>query len=162
VFGVVRDESRAVLPGATVTVTSPAMPGGPVTVVSNEQGEYRLVGLTPGIYKMSVVLNGFSTDEEGDLRVAAGGTTERNVGLVLATVAETITVSGQSPLVETRRAGIAQTQTREAIEAVPLERRSATDHMLGASAEYQQAQGGVMNLVNSRGPTSSAAMAAFT
>ncbi len=59
-FGVVRDESRAVLPGATVTVTSPAMPGGPVTVVSNEQGEYRLVGLTPGIYNMSVVLNAFT------------------------------------------------------------------------------------------------------
>jgi hypothetical protein len=210
-FGVVRDESRAVLPGATVTATSPAMPGGPVTVVSNGQGEYRFVGLTPGVYKLSIVLNGFSTYEEADLRVAAGGTTERNVGLVLATVAETITVSGQSPVVDTRRAGIAQTQSREVVETIPVERRGATDYMsrlpgattssynstngasimgspaneitmtqdgaqynnvvsgggyqigdldaveevtvtlLGASAEYQQAQGGVMNLVNKSG-----------
>ena len=210
-IGVVRDVSRAVLPGTTVTVTSPAMPGGPVTVVTNEQGEYRLAALQPGIYKLAVVLTGFSTYEEPDLRVTSGGTTERNIALSLASVAETITVTGQSPVVDTRRAGIAQTQTLEAIEAVPLERRSATDYMsrlpgattssynatnnavimgspaneiamtqdgtqynnvksggtypitdvdavqevtvtlLGASAEYQQAQGGVMNLVNKSG-----------
>jgi hypothetical protein len=210
-FGVVRDESRAILPGTTVTVSSPAMPGGPATVVSNDRGEYRLVELMPGVYKMTVSLAGFSTYEEADLRVTAGGTTERNLTLPLATVAETITVSGQAPVVDTRRTGIAATKTLEEIESVPLERRSNTDYasrlpgatassynatngvtimgsgtqevtmtqdgaqynnvksgggypiadvdaveevsvtLLGASAEYQQAQGGVMNIINKSG-----------
>ena len=211
IIGIVRDESRAVMPGSTVTVTSPAIPGGPMTVVTTEQGEYRLVGLPPGVYKMTVVLNGFSTYEEADLRVTAGGTIERNITLPLASVAETITVSGESPVVDTRRTGIAATKTLEEIESVPLERRSNTDYasrlpgatassynatngvtimgsptaevtmtqdgaqynnvksgggypiadvdaveevsvtLLGASAEYQQAQGGVMNIINKSG-----------
>ena len=206
-----RDASQAVLPGATVTATSPVMPGRTLTAVTNEQGEYRFTELTPGIYKLVITLQGFSTYDEADLRVTAGGTIERNVTLPLATVAETVTVSGESPIVDTRRAGITQVQTVEQVEAVPLERRAQTDYasrlpgatassynatngvnimgssnsevamtqdgapynnaltgggyaigdvdnvqevsvtMLGASAEYAQAQGGVMNVITKSG-----------
>ena len=59
-IGVVRDESNAVLPGATVTLTSTALPGGPVTSVTNAQGEYRFTGLPPGTYAISIALAGFS------------------------------------------------------------------------------------------------------
>ena len=210
-IGVVRDASKGVLPGSTVTATSPAMPGGPVTAVTNEQGEYQLINLPPGVYKVTVGLAGFGTYEELDLRVTAGGTVERNVTLTVGAVAETITVSGESPIVDTRRAGIAQTQLVEVVESVPLERRALTDYvnrlpgatsssynatngvnimgssnseiamtvnganynnsisgggysigdvdnvqevtvtMLGASAEYAQAQGGVMNIITKSG-----------
>src|SRR4029450_12496030 len=106
IIGVVRDESRAVLPGATVTITSQAMPGGPATEVTNAQGEYRFSRLAPGTYAISVSLTGFGNYQESDLRVLVGGTTERNVVMKLGTVAENITVSGQAPVVDTRKAGI--------------------------------------------------------
>jgi len=211
ILGVVRDESRAVLPGATVTATSPVMPGRAVTATTNGQGEYQLLNLPPGVYKITVELSGFSSYKEEDLRVTAGGTVERNVGLAVGALTESITVSGESPIVDTRRAGITQVQTVEQVEAVPLERRAQTDYasrlpgatassynatngvnimgssnsevamtqdgapynnaltgggyaigdvdnvqevsvtMLGASAEYAQAQGGVMNVITKSG-----------
>ena len=91
------------LPGVTVTLTSPVMPGGPATEVTNAQGEYRFTRLAPGTYELKVSLPGFGTYQETDLRVAVGGTTERAVTLKLGAVTETITVSGQSPVVDTRR-----------------------------------------------------------
>jgi hypothetical protein len=81
ILGVVRDESGAVLPGATVTLSSPALPGGPVTAVTGAQGEYRVTGLPPGTYAIQIALSGFVAYDEIDLRVTVGGTTERNVRL---------------------------------------------------------------------------------
>jgi hypothetical protein len=122
IIGAVRDASGALLPGATVTITSPAIPGGPVTTVTNAQGNYRFTGLPPGVYQLSVSLQGFSAYEEADLRVLVGGTTERNVALALASVTETITVSGESPVVDTRRAGITNSIPAEQLEAAASER----------------------------------------
>ncbi len=124
-IGVVRDESGAVLPGATVTVTSPALPGGPVSVVTGTQGEYRVTGLVPGTYALSIALQGFGTYNESDLRVTVGGTTERNVRLPLATVQENVTVTGASPLVDTRQTGIGATLSTEAVESLPNKRFTA-------------------------------------
>ena len=85
ITGVVSDDSRAVLPEVTVTVTSPALPGGPVTSVTNAQGAYRFSTLPPGIYEMRMSRPGFATYVEKDLWVTVGGTIERNVTLGLAT-----------------------------------------------------------------------------
>ena len=92
-IGIIRDESRSVLPGASVTITSRALPGGPSTAVTNVQGEYRFTGLPPGIYQLTVTLTGFKTYIEQDLQVTVNGTVERNVALPVASVEETITVS---------------------------------------------------------------------
>jgi carboxypeptidase family protein len=124
-IGVVRDESSAVLPGATVTVTSPALPGGPVTVTTNAQGEYRITPLPPGTYTLSIALAGFSTYEEADLRVAVGGTTERNVRLPLSSLKESITVKGDAPLIDPRQTGIGQTLSTEVVESLPNKRFTA-------------------------------------
>src|SRR4030095_7659732 len=56
ILGVVRDESRAVLPGATGTATSPVRPGRAVTATTNGQGEYQLLNLPPGVYQITVEL----------------------------------------------------------------------------------------------------------
>jgi Carboxypeptidase regulatory-like domain/TonB dependent receptor-like, beta-barrel len=129
IIGVVRDESRAVLPGATVTITSQAMPGGPATEVTNAQGEYRFSRLAPGTYAISVSLTGFGNYQESDLRVLVGGTTERNVVMKLGTVAENITVSGQAPVVDTRKAGISNALTAEVLEASASERYGVQAYM---------------------------------
>ena len=129
IIGVVRDESGAVLPGVTATLTSAALPGGPATNVTNAQGEYRLTGLTPGTYTLTITLPGFNTYREADLRVSVGGTAERDVMLKVAAVAETITVSGSAPVVDTRKAGITNALTAEQLESSASERYGVQAYM---------------------------------
>ena len=56
IFGTVRDESGGVLPGATVTITSPALPAGPSVQVTNVGGQFRFPNLAPGVYALDVSL----------------------------------------------------------------------------------------------------------
>ena len=122
IIGTIRDQSAAILPGVTATLTSPALLGGPRTTLTNEQGQYRFTGLQPGTYTLKVELPGFSTYEETDLRVLAAGTIERIVTLQVATIAETIEVSGQAPVVDVRAAGIQNSLTAQQLEAAASER----------------------------------------
>jgi hypothetical protein len=128
VIGSVRDESAAILPGVTITLTSPALPAGPRVVVTNEKGEFQIPGLSPGTYTLNVTLAGFATYQEAGLRVAVSGTIERNVTLKVATVAETITVSGQSPMVDARQTGVMANIPEEVIKAVPIQHYAIQDY----------------------------------
>jgi hypothetical protein len=127
ILGTVTDESRALLPGVTLTLTSPALPGGPSTVVTDEQGRYRFVDLPPGTYTLTAILSGFKNYTE-ELRVTTGSHVERNVSLSVGNIAETITVTGQSPMVDTRNATVAATATLEVIENLPTNRHSVYDY----------------------------------
>lgn len=122
IAGIVRDSSGAVLQGVTATLTSPALPEGPRIVITGEQGDYRFTRLQPGTYDLRVELAGFTTYEEMDLRVLAASTVERLVTLGPAAVAETITVSGQAPVVDVRRSGIQNSLSVEQLEAAASER----------------------------------------
>lgn len=128
VIGTVRDESGAVLPGVTVTLASTALPGGPSTMVTTEKGEYRFPQLAPGTYALTMVLQGFSTYQEQDLQVAVGATIERIVTLKLATVAETITVSGETPMVDPRKVGVTTNLPEEILETLPIHRYMAAEY----------------------------------
>ena len=97
--GVITDESGAVLPGVTVTLKGPTVPGAPTTV-SNESGVYRFPNLTPGTYDISAELAGFSTTAQTGIPVSLGGTAEVNVQMKLSTQSETITVTAESPVVD--------------------------------------------------------------
>lgn len=127
IFGSVKDESAAVLAGVTATITSPALPGGPQVAVTNAKGEYRFPDVPPGIYQLTLQLSGFNTYEEQGLRVTTGGTVERNVTVKVAAVSETVTVSGQGPVVDTRQTGVAIGIPNEKIESVPFEHYSLQD-----------------------------------
>jgi hypothetical protein len=124
IIGQVRDSSGAVLPGATVTITSPAQPSGPRSVVTDARGAYRFTQLAPGNYELVVTLSGFSNYQEQGLRVALSGTTERIVTLSIAELAETITVSGESPMVDPHKVGVTGTLETEEVEALPRLRNS--------------------------------------
>jgi hypothetical protein len=117
ILGTVKDESGALLPGVTATLSSATLPA--VTVVTDERGEYRFTELVPGAYSLTITLTGFATYKEDGLRVAVSGTTERNVVLKVSTLEETITVSGESPMVDPRKVGMTANLTREVLELVP-------------------------------------------
>src|SRR5262245_27509070 len=102
IFGLVTDTSGAVLPGVTVTVTSPALQVRQVTEVTSASGEYRVTPLPIGTYTVEFTLQGFQTRRNEGVRLTAGFAAKVDVRLELGGVAETITVSGQSPVVDVK------------------------------------------------------------
>ena len=124
--GVITDESGAVLPGVTVTLKGSAVPGSPTTV-SNETGVYRFPNLPPGNYEISAELAGFSTSQQTGIPVSLGGTAEVNVQLKLSTQSETITVTAESPVVDSTSTEVATNYGREWVENAPVPRFSFFD-----------------------------------
>src|SRR5262249_31148788 len=102
--GKITDISGAVLPGVGVTVSSPQLLGGQRTLVTDEKGNYRAGLLPPGVYSVKYELPGFKTLVREGIQVSAGFTATLNIQLEVATVAETITVQGDSPIVDTTSA----------------------------------------------------------
>ena len=100
--GYVKDEQGAVLPGVTVTAQGPALLS-PVTAVSDTGGYYRLLNLPPGTYAVTAELAGFSSWRREGIIMRAGITFSVDVDLKVGALAETITVTGDSPMIETGR-----------------------------------------------------------
>ncbi|MBI4471850.1 MAG: TonB-dependent receptor [Acidobacteria bacterium] len=105
ITGRVEDTSGARIPGVDITLRSPAIQGARM-MVSDESGNYRYTNLPPGIYSVTFELPGFSTFVRDGIIVEVGRTTTVNVRLEVATVAETVTVTGDSPVVDLEQAKI--------------------------------------------------------
>src|SRR5437870_7396401 len=99
VGGAVVDDSSAALPGATVTVTNTAT-GRSQTIVTSADGRYRAVALPPGPYLISAELQGFATTRK-TIVLVVGAEADLDFTLGVATLAETVTIVGVAPLVET-------------------------------------------------------------
>ena len=97
--GYVRDEQGGVLPGVTVTATSPVLLA-PVVAVSESDGLYRLINLPPGIYTITAELAGFATYRQDGILARAGSTFSIDISMKVGSLTETVTVSGASPMVE--------------------------------------------------------------
>ena len=121
--GAVTDPSGAVLPGATVTVTARAN-GRVFESVSNERGEYRLVGLPPGMYDAKVELAGFAGVVTNEIELLVGQNAHVPFTMKLATLDETITVTSESPLVDLRTARVAGNIDRRQMEQLPISGRN--------------------------------------
>src|SRR5262245_31203607 len=100
IIGQVTDQSGGVLPGVTVTATSPALQVPQLQVVTNEVGEYRLAPLPIGVYELAFELAGFQPIKRQDIRLTVGFTASLNVQLSVSSVAESVTVSGAAPVVD--------------------------------------------------------------
>jgi hypothetical protein len=116
----VTDGSGAALPGATVEATSPVFIG-TRSEVTDSAGMANLTGLTPGRYSIKVSLDGFQTQTLTS-HVSADKATDVTAKLALAGVAESITVTAEAPIVETKRATIADEVSLEEVEALPVSR----------------------------------------
>jgi hypothetical protein len=119
VAGVVRDSSGGVLPGVTVEVASPALIEKVRSAVTDDQGLYRVVDLRPGVYSVTFTLTGFSTVRREGLELSSGFTASINADLPVGNVAETVTVSGQSPVVDLQNVRQATTVQRATLDVLP-------------------------------------------
>jgi hypothetical protein len=99
IIGTVTDNTKAVVPGATVTVSGPALMG-TRTVVTEADGSYRVPTLPPGTYALLFELPGFGTTSREGILISVGFTATINVEISPAGVAENVTVSGASPIVD--------------------------------------------------------------
>jgi Carboxypeptidase regulatory-like domain len=136
VYGDVRDQQGAALPGAAVTLSSVDTSATRSTVAS-ETGGYRFVALTPGAYSLKVELNGFRTAVRDKLQVAVDTTVKLDVALELGSVAETVEVAGISPILNTTDASLGNVITATHIQALPLEARNPVGLLsLQAGAVY--------------------------
>jgi hypothetical protein len=116
--GRVSDAQGAVLPGVTVTATSPALIQ-PQTTVTSETGNYRFPAVPPGTYELSYELAGFNTMRRAGVSITLGFTANVNVELALATLQETVTVSGASPVIDTSTTRVQQNFKMEQLQSIP-------------------------------------------
>jgi hypothetical protein len=121
IFGDVVDTSGAVLPGVMVTLESPALIQ-PQVVTTGTSGAYRIPGLPVGVYRVRFELPGFRTLVRDGIRVMTGFNAEIDGQLQISTLAETVTVSGESPVVDTTAAKTGETFNREMLEYIPSAR----------------------------------------
>ena len=120
--GYVKDDQGAVLPGVTVTATSPVLLT-PVVGVSDSGGYYRLLSLPPGTYTIVAELAGFASYRREGIIMRAGTTFTVDVQMKVGTLAETITVTGDSPMIETGRPTSVLNIDGDLIRAAPITSR---------------------------------------
>ena len=122
VAGTVKDPSGAVLPGVTVETASPALIEKTRTVVTDGTGQYRVVGLVPGIYSVTFTLPGFSSVKREGIDVSGAGVFTINAELRVGAVTETITVSAATPVVDVQSARRQAVLNSEVLNALPSSR----------------------------------------
>jgi hypothetical protein len=119
IVGVVKDASGAVLPGVTVEASSPVLIEKVRTTVTDSEGRYQLAELRPGAYSVSYSLQGFSTYKRDGLALAPNFVATINADLKVGELSETITVTGETPLVDTRSVSKATVISQETLSALP-------------------------------------------
>ncbi|MGE3276282.1 MAG: TonB-dependent receptor [Vicinamibacterales bacterium] len=129
-IGVVTDTSGGAIPGATVTVTSPALIGGPRVAITGADGGYRFPSLAPGAYRVQVELQGFKTYLQENVRLELGQTITLNPVLDIGTLQESVTVTGEAPIVDTSSSAEQKNLSQEVMEMVPFTNRFGPGAML--------------------------------
>ena len=122
IAGIVKDTTGAVLPGVTVEASSPALIEKTRTVVTDGDGQYKIVDLRPGVYSVTFTLVGFNSMKREGIELTGGFTANVAAELRVGAVEETITVSGQSPLVDTQSVTQQRSLTSQVIDALPTGR----------------------------------------
>ena len=119
IAGVVKDTSGAVMPGVTVEASSPALIERVRSVVTDSEGQYKIIDLRPGTYTVTFTLVGFSTVKREGIELSAGFTATVNGELKVGALEETITVTGRSPIVDTQNVTQQKVIQMQVIQALP-------------------------------------------
>ena len=122
IAGVVRDTSGAVLPGVTVEASSPALIEKVRSATTNETGQYRIVDLRPGTYSVTFTLAGFNTVVRQGIILETNFTAPINVDLQVGSLEETVTVTGESPIVDVQSSQRREVVSQQFLETLPTGR----------------------------------------
>ena len=124
--GVVRDSSGAVLPGVTVEAAGAALIERARTAVSDGSGQYRITDLPPGTYSVTFSLQGFTRVVREGVALAGSGVTTINADLRVGALEETITVTGETPVVDVQSTRREMVITAETLATAPVTRFEET------------------------------------
>jgi hypothetical protein len=122
IAGVVRDTSGAVLPGVTVEAASPALIEKVRTVVTDGDGNYKILDVRPGVYTVTFTLTGFRTVKRDGIDLPAAFTATVSADMQVGSIEETITVSGAAPLVDVQTVATQRLLSKDMIESIPSAR----------------------------------------
>ncbi len=122
IAGVVKDSSGAVLPGVTVEASSPALIEKVRSAVTDSSGQYKITTLRPGTYTVTFTLPGFSIVRRENVALTSDFTATINADMKVGALEETITVSAESPVVDTQSITTRTVMTRDVLETLPTGR----------------------------------------
>jgi hypothetical protein len=122
ITGVVRDSSGGVLPGATVEAASPVLIEKVRSVVTDATGQYRIVDLRPGTYAVTFTLPGFATVRREGIELSGNFVATVNADLRVGQIEETVTVTGESPIVDVQSTRTQNILDREVLALIPSSR----------------------------------------
>jgi hypothetical protein len=157
IAGVVKDSSGAVLPGVTVEASSPALIEKVRSAVTDSSGQYKIGSLRPGTYTVTFTLPGFSVVKRENVELTSDFTAPINADLKVGALEETITVSAESPVVDTQSITTRTVMTRDVMDAIPTGRNiqavgimiPGTSISLGGGGALSRDVGGSGNLQQS-------------
>src|SRR4051794_26319527 len=137
--GIVKDSSGAVLPGATVEARSAG--SGVLTATSDATGNFRFPSVLPGVYEVSATLSGFKAGKVSNVEVRLGSIKSVDFSLSLATMSESVTVTAESPIVDTKSSGKSTNIRAEQVNLLPHNRdfTSLVTQAPGANNESKSA-----------------------
>lgn len=156
----VTDDQGAAVPGASITLTSPVLVAGTMTGVTDASGANRFPSLLPGVYAVRVELQGFRTMIREGVTVQVGATVPLDMQLQLATVAETVTVTGTSPVIDTTSANTSVNLGEQLLQSTPGGRdiwslvEYKVPSLLITRPDVGGTSGGLQGVFNARGTNS--------
>lgn len=143
ISGIVRDASGAVLPGVTVEASSPALIEKVRSVVTDGTGQYRIVDLRSGVYTVTFTLPGFSTFKREGIELAGSFNATVNADLRVGALEETVTVTGESPIVDVQNVRQQSVIDRNVIASLPTSRSFTSVAGLNPAIQLQTNSGNV-------------------
>ena len=142
IAGAVRDTSGALLPGVTVEAASPALIEKARTVVSDGAGQYQIVDLRPGTYTVTFTLPGFNTVKREGIELSGSFVASINIEMRVGALEETVTVTGESPVVDVQSVAQQKVLGQDVIEAIPSSRTQFSIAALLPAMQSNASRGG--------------------
>jgi hypothetical protein len=156
----VTDAQGGAVPGVSVTLASPVLVAGTMSGVTDAGGVNRFPSLQPGIYSVRIELQGFRTVVRENVQVVVGATVPLDLSLTVATVAETVTVTGASPIVDTTTANTSVNLSEQLLQGTPGGRdiwslvEYKVPSLLITRPDVGGTSGGLQGTFNARGTSS--------
>jgi hypothetical protein len=151
IAGTVRDSSGAVLPGVTVEASSPALIEKTRTAVTDGAGQYRIEQLRGGTYAVTFALSGFATIKREGVELSGSFSATINADLKVGSVSETLTVTGEAPIVDIQSATKQRVVDQELLVAIPTGRTPQVAAFLIPGVSLSNVDVGGTNIINTTG-----------